>query len=113
MTPRQRAEALLKARERASREYDTEDFNGSLLIDGQTGSFGFEMHKCDRDFIALAANETQWLAQNFIKMLDALELIVNDNRLMNAMKKDQAKAIMNAVRALAEDEVLAQMESKE
>lgn len=31
------------------------------------------------------------------EMLQALELILNDNRLMNAMSKEQAKAIMYSV----------------
>ena len=31
------------------------------------------------------------------EMLEALELILNDNRLMNAMTKEQAKAVMYSV----------------
>lgn len=31
------------------------------------------------------------------EMLEALELVLNDNRLMNAMSKEQAKAIMYSV----------------
>ena len=31
------------------------------------------------------------------EMLDALELLINDNRLMNAMNKEQSKAIMYSI----------------
>ena len=32
------------------------------------------------------------------EMLEALELVLNDNRLMNAMNKEQARAILDAIR---------------
>ena len=37
------------------------------------------------------------IVTSLTEMLEALELVLNDNRLMNAMTKEQAKAIMYSV----------------
>lgn len=70
MTPTELADMLIEVREKASRYYDTEDFNESLSIDGVTGSFGFEMLKCDRDFIAFAANNITTLATSCLRLIE-------------------------------------------
>lgn len=65
-------EKFKQAREKANQHYDSENFNSTLLISGLTGDFAYEMHKGDRDFISLSANEILKLIEACEVMQDAL-----------------------------------------
>lgn len=57
MTLEERLKEIEARADAAQTDYASEDFNGCLLISGNLGDHGFEMYKCDRDFIAHARTD--------------------------------------------------------
>lgn len=119
-----RAEKLLKAREAATQgewtDYPAHAVAGRAIV-APAGPAVFpncwDVKTEDSQFVALAANETAWLARNFIKAIEALESIAAEkcspsfDSVLKNLDRGKLISIIDTDTALAR-QVLAQMEEK-